>query len=151
MNAVHLHLITNHFPIIGVFFGLLVLVYGFNNKSKTSVLAAYWVFIIAAALGAVAYFSGHSAEHIVEDVPGILETAIEEHEESALITFIAMIVLAILSIIGVMKKNFNFNSMKILAVIILIVATVSLAIATYTGLLGGNIRHSEVRSEQKTS
>ena len=52
MNDAHLHMVVNHFPIIGTIFGLGILITGIVLKNKTVKTVAYVLFIIAALFGA---------------------------------------------------------------------------------------------------
>jgi uncharacterized membrane protein len=146
MDAVHLHLISNHVPIIGAFFGILVLIFGMVRKSPTTLVASYLIFLISAAVGVVAYLSGEGAEEVAEELPGVTHNAIEAHEEVALYTLIAFIILAVISLIGLVKSKNHYENIKGIAAITLVVSVVSFRIGVYTGLLGGQIRHTELKS-----
>jgi uncharacterized membrane protein len=145
MDAVHLHLISNHVPIIGAFFGILVLIFGMFRKSPTTLAAAYLIFLISAIVGVVAYLTGEGAEEVAEELPGVTHNAIEAHEEVALYTLIAFIILALISLIGLIKSKNHYERIKGLAVVTLVVAIISLGIGAYTGLTGGQIRHTELK------
>lgn len=151
MDAVHLHLISNHVPIIGAFFGILVLIYGMLRKSPPTIAASYVVFILSALLGLAAYFSGEGAEEAVEDLPGVSHDIIEAHEDIALFTLIAFIVLAALSVWGFIRSKNHYDRIKGWAIITLVVALISFGIGTYTGLTGGQIRHTELRAVDGTN
>jgi uncharacterized membrane protein len=146
MDAVHLHLISNHVPIIGAFFVILVLIFGMVRKSPTTLVASYLIFLISAAVGVVAYLSGEGAEEVAEELPGVTHNAIEAHEEVALYTLIAFIILAVISLIGLVKSKNHYENIKGIAAITLVVSVVSFGIGVYTGLLGGQIRHTELKS-----
>jgi uncharacterized membrane protein len=145
MNAVHLHLITNHVPIIGAFFGILVLVYGLIRKNPTTLAASYIVFIFSAATGLVAYFTGDGAAHAVKDLADVSRPIIKAHANIAKFFLVAYVLLAILSVIAFIKAKNHFDQVKKLAMIVLVISIITLGIGAYTGLLGGQIRHSEVR------
>ena len=147
MDASHIHLISNHVPILGVFFGIIVLLFGMSRQSPPTLAAAYLVFLISALVGLVAYFSGEGAEHVVENLPGVTHDGIEAHEEVALYTLIAYVVLAIFSLIAFIRSKNHYNRIRKLAVIILALSVISFIIAAYTGYLGGQIRHTELRQD----
>lgn len=147
MDASHIHLLSNHVPILGVFFGIIVLIFGMNRQSPPTMAAAYLVFIISALVGLAAYFSGEGAEHIVENLPGVTHDAIEEHEEVALYTLISYIVLAIFSLIGLIRSKNHYQRIRKLAIIILVLSVISFGVAAVTGYLGGQIRHTELRND----
>lgn len=145
MEPVHLHLLTNHVPIIGAFFGAVVLIIGMVRKSPPTLAAAYWVFILAAAMGLVAYFTGEGAEHAVENLPGVTENFIESHEDLGKFTLIAFIILAALSVFGVLRSKNHYDKIKGLAMVIMVVALAGFGIGAYTAYTGGQIRHTEIR------
>ena len=83
MNDAHLHLLVNHFPIIGTIFGLGILISGLFLKNNSVKNTAYVLFITAAIFGFLAISTGEGAEEIVEDFPNIGKKIILEHEEIA--------------------------------------------------------------------
>ncbi|HET7290515.1 MAG TPA: hypothetical protein VFJ67_08775, partial [Thermodesulfobacteriota bacterium] len=81
MNAAHWHLILNHIPLIGIGFVILLMIIAFARKSQELKNVAM-IFAVIVALWAIpAYLTGEPAEEVVEDMPGISENIIEEHEE----------------------------------------------------------------------
>lgn len=145
MQPVHLHLLTNHVPVIGAFFGALVLVIGMLRKSPPTLAAAYWVFVLSAALGLVAYFTGEGAEEAVEHLPGVSRRLIGSHEDVGKFTLAGMVILGILSIIGLIRSKNHYDKIKALAMINLIVALLSFGVGAYTAYTGGMVRHTEIR------
>jgi uncharacterized membrane protein len=146
MDAVHLHLLTNHIPVVGAFFGSIVLAFGLARKSPPTLAAGFTIFVLSALIGLAAYFSGEGAEEAVEHLPGVSHKIIEAHEEVALFALIAFILLGLLSIFGLIRSRTHFDKIKGLALLILMLAIGSLGIGFYTALTGGEIRHTELRS-----
>ena len=146
MDASHIHLISNHFPIIGVLCGLLVLAYGMVRQSPPTLASAYMLFVFSALIGLVAYFSGEGAEHVAEKLPGVTHDSIELHEEAALYSLIAYVILMIFSLIAFFRSKNHYNRIRKLALIILIISIITFGIAAVTGFLGGQIRHTELRN-----
>ena len=83
MNDAHLHMVVNHFPIIGSIFGLGILIISIILKNKTVQNVSYGLFIISAVFGAVSMATGEGAEEIVENLPNITHQIVHEHEEMA--------------------------------------------------------------------
>jgi uncharacterized membrane protein len=52
MNDAHLHMLVNHFPIIGTLLGLGILITGLLLKNNSVKNTAYALFIIAVIFGA---------------------------------------------------------------------------------------------------
>jgi hypothetical protein len=66
MDATHVHLLTNHIPILGSFFTFALLMVGMLIKNRTVEIVALSTLLVV-TLGTVpAYLSGEEAEHAVE-------------------------------------------------------------------------------------
>ena len=83
MNQLHLHLLINHLPIFGSFFGFLVLSFGMLSKSKYTLISAFLIFIISTLGTTFAYFTGEGAEEMAEKVKNISITMIQQHASFA--------------------------------------------------------------------
>src|SRR5688572_20865606 len=100
MNQTHIHLLITHLPIFGSILGGLVLAYGLWTKSYQTKIAAYILFVISSIGAAIGYITGEAAEETVEHIAGISENLVEQHEGSAVIALVSLIVLGIASIVG---------------------------------------------------
>ena len=145
MNDAHLHMIVNHFPIIGTIFGLGILIAGLFFKNNVLKNTAYVLFIIAAIFGLLAMNTGEGAEEIVEDFPNIGKQIIHEHEEIAEKLAIILYVLGGLSIIGLYLNVKNHTKANILSYLATVTAIVAVVFAVKTGTTGGEVRHTEIR------
>lgn len=143
MDFLHLHLLLNHFPIIGTLFGFIIMAWGLFRKSESvqHVALAIWFFI--AIINLLVMKSGEEAEEKMEEWPGISEAAIHEHEEAAESANYVMIALGILSAVGLLVRK-NPAHYRRLRVITLVLSVVVMAAMFRTGSLGGNIRHTEL-------
>lgn len=83
MNDAHLHMVVNHFPIIGTIFGLGILIAGLLFKNNATKTVAYALFIVAAVFAFFSMSTGEGAEEIAEKLPGVTDQIIHEHEELA--------------------------------------------------------------------
>jgi uncharacterized membrane protein len=150
MNDAHLHMVVNHFPIIGIIFGFGILIVGLVLKNKTLQNTSYALFIVAAIFGAISMGTGEGAEELVEDMPNIGKQIIHEHEELAEKLAVLLYVLGGLSLVG-MYLNFKKNSKaKLLSFLILGIATAGLFLIQKVGTSGGEIRHTEIRANGNT-
>lgn len=150
MNQAHLHMVFNHFPIIGMFFGIGILLFGLVKKQTILINTAYVIFIICMIFGKATMMTGEGAEEIVEKL-NISHDIIHEHEETAETFMKILYVIGLLSIIGIfnnLKEKFNKN---IIAVIVLIFGFIGVFFAKQTGTTGGEIRHTEIRNESNLS
>jgi len=58
----NLHLLSNHFPILGSLFGVLLLVVALVKPNLNTTLSAYLILLVSGFGGIIAYFTGESAE-----------------------------------------------------------------------------------------
>ncbi|MBC7523545.1 MAG: hypothetical protein H7239_03815 [Flavobacterium sp.] len=146
MNDAHLHLLVNHFPIIGTIFGFGILLAGIILKNTTLKNTAYIIFIVTAIFGFLSIYTAEGAEEIVEDMPNIGPQIIHEHEEIADKLALLLYVLGAVSIIGLYLNFKNHAKAKIVSVVALIISIAGVVIAQQVGTSGGEIRHTEIRT-----
>ena len=146
MDQTHLHLLINHLPIFGSILGGLVLAYGLWTKSNQTKIAAYYLLIISSIGAGIAYLTGEAAEETVENLQGVLENIIEQHENFALYALIGLTILGLSSFIGLYVTLKKSSLTRTVAIVTLILSIISFGLVARTGYLGGQIRHSEIRS-----
>jgi uncharacterized membrane protein len=144
MNQTHIHLLITHLPIFGSILGGLVLAHGLWTKSNQTKIAAYNLFIISAIGAIVAYSTGEGAEETVENIQGVVQATIKTHEEFALYALISLILLGVASIVGTFLTLRKSPLTRTVAFTILFISLISFILATRTGYLGGQIRHTEI-------
>lgn len=146
MDAAHIHLLANHFPILGSVFGLLVLAYSLTlrNPSQPVRTAAYLILIVSAAGALVANASGEGAEEAVEHLPGVIHDAIEAHEDAAPFAVAASALAGALSLAGIAAGILKPAWGGRLALATALAALFAFAASARTGWLGGKIRHTEL-------
>lgn len=146
MNDAHLHLVVNHFPIIGTILGLGILVTGIILKNNTVKSTAYALFVIAAIFAAFSMGTGEGAEELVEDMPSVGKQIIHEHEEMAEKLAIVLYVLGVISLGGLFLNYKNHAKANLVSYVAVVVAFVGVFFAQQTGTTGGEIRHTEIRA-----
>jgi uncharacterized membrane protein len=145
MNEAHLHMVVNHFPIIGTILALGILIAGLILKNHTVKNTSYVLFIIAAIFGALSMGTGEGAEELVKNMPNVGWEIIHEHEEIAEKLALLLYVLGLLSIIA-LYLNFKKNiKEKLVSFFILGIGVISLFLVQKVGTSGGEIRHTEIR------
>ena len=130
-----------------VLIGILVLLTGFLlNKSEVKI-TALGIFVFSALASIAAFYSGEGAEEIVENIPGISETLINQHEESAELFFTVILILGAVSLVNMFLeiKKIKFASYGFILVILISLAAGVLA--KNVGTTGGEIRHTEIRND----
>ena len=76
MDATHLHLLLNHFPIIGTLLGVGVMLYGYVTSSDQVKKVALWTWALMALIAIPVYLTGEPAEEAVEGLAGVSESLI---------------------------------------------------------------------------
>lgn len=147
MNDAHLHMVVNHFPIIGTIFGLGILIVGIGLKNKSIQNTAYVLFVIASVFGFFSMSTGEGAEEMVEDFPGIGKAIIHEHEEIAEKLAIVLYLLSGISILGLILNVQKHSKAKFISFVAVVVAVLGVYLAILVGTSGGEIRHTEIREE----
>lgn len=146
MNPTHIHLLINHLPVFGSILGAFVLAQGIWKKSSTAIVAAYTVFLCCSFGAGIAYLTGEPAEETVENIQGINEMMLEEHEEIAIVALIAFIILGVVSLLGLLVELRKYPVSRRIAISTLLISLVSFGIVAWTGYIGGQIRHTEINA-----
>jgi uncharacterized membrane protein len=146
MNTAHIHLLLNHIPLIGATVGFLLLAGGMLKKSADLKKASLWIFVVAALITIPVYLTGEPAEKIVEHLPGVSEPIIEQHESAALLSLVAFAVLGVASLASLFLSRRTAEVSKALVTVVLVLAVVALGLMARAANLGGQVRHTEIRS-----
>ncbi len=145
MNSTHIHLLLNHFPIIGTMLMVVVLAFGIFSNSRRTTKIALILLVVLSLISIPVYLTGEPAEHTVKNLPDVTRSIIHEHEESAefAIWFMALVgVMAAITLVNlIVKEEIN----KVLVYGTLFLGIFTCTVMARTGYLGGLIRHSEIR------
>lgn len=145
MNGVQLHLVLNHLPVFGILFGFVVLALAVWRRNESWTRLALGVLVVVGISAALAMMTGEGAEEAVEHLPGVSESIIHEHEEAAELT--ALITYALGASALVALWVFRRRTIpRVLSVMALVLTMATSGFVAYTAHLGGQIRHTEIRS-----
>lgn len=164
MNAAHQHLLINHFPIIGLILGVLVLLVGIISKSSVTRRVGLFLFLIAGITSMISMSTGEGAEEIVEhtstsacgsdctcsgDAMAKLEAEkhhlIHEHEEKAEAMMPFMWGILALSLIALFLEWKKKSMAMIASITVLLIGMIATYFARQVGTSGGEISHPEIR------
>ena len=145
MNGAHLHLVLNHLPVVGIGFGLALLIFALVKKSPELQKVSLGVLVITALLTLPAYFTGEPAEELVEDVAGISEAIVERHEDAAKVALIASGILGAVALGGLILFRRAGRLPTGFIILVLALALGAEGTMAWTANLGGQIRHPEIR------
>ncbi len=151
MNQTHIHLLLNHFPIIGTLFGSCLLLWGIIKKNDQTKSISAFILAAMALIAIPVFLTGEPAEESVEHLNGVSENMISLHEEAAEIAIWLMGITGIISLAALLmawKKHKQANIIFLLAFILSAVCFGSMA---RTGYLGGQIRHTEIANGNSTN
>jgi len=143
MNQAHLHIIFVHIPIILIPSGLVLYLVGLYKQMRVVKLTALVIYLIAGVFSIIAFSLGEGAEEIVEKIPGIYETVIESHEESAEVALWVTLLLSAISICNLITDKIDNRLGKHFTIPLVILGFLSAITLAYTAFEGGKIRHPE--------
>jgi len=167
MNEAHSHLIINHFPIIGILFGILVLLIGIIAKSSVTRRVGLFLFLIAGITAFPSSKTGEGAEHQIEEysesvmkkakiyTPEQMEEAeemqehyIHEHEEKAETFMLFAWGIVSLSLIALFLEWKKKSMALVASIVVLVLGCLAAYFANEVGNTGGLISHPEIRTEK---
>lgn len=153
MNFAHLHLLLNHFPIIGAIIALGLLLTSFVGKNEGLRKASLILFVALALLTLPTFFSGIGARAAIRAEPGISAALIDRHEGAALLALFFMEITGALALVGLWQMQRTPAQKRwpgsIVAILIFSILTVGLMVRV--GNTGGDIRHPEIRLTEGTN
>jgi len=151
MNDAHLHLVVNHFPIIGTIFGLGVLIFGMIFNSNATKNVAYGLFIVSAVFAFISDQTGGGAAHMVKEISNIDlgNETIKKHAQLGGKFALVCYAMAALSLVGLFLNAKNNSRGKLVSFLVLLIAGVAVYLGAEVGTTGGEIRHTEIRSDSK--
>ena len=143
-EGAHYHLLVNHAPIFGSLFALALFIASYFTSANVLRRTALVILIGTAVAGFLADQTGDAAEDAIRGYPGVKREIIHEHEEMAEKAWILSGVLGVLALGALVKWKSKPVPNGVTVVMIVASAFVGGAMV-YTGLLGGRVRHTEVR------
>jgi uncharacterized membrane protein len=149
MNSTHIHLLLNHFPIVGTMIGSLLLVWGIYSKQNNIKTIAAILLAVMAIAAIPVYLTGEPAEEAVENLPGVSETFLGMHEDAANIAIWLMEITGIFSLVAIFLQMKQSNKASGLFMLVAVFSMISFAAMARTGYYGGKIRHTEIRAAQE--
>ena len=143
MSIVHLHLILNHVPVIGMFFVLLILGVAMWRRDSAGGKLGLSVLVGLALITGLVFLTGEPAEEAVEDLAGVSEAMIHPHEEAAEAALIATGIVGALALVALAVFRRRALPRWIMGSALLATLVVS-SLLGWTANLGGQVRHTEL-------
>ncbi len=151
MNDAHLHLLFNHFPIVGSFISLAVLGIGFIINNITVKKIGYGILIFCAIMTLPAFFTGEGAEEIVEEFPVVSHDVIHEHEEMAELSLWIGIFSGIVAAFALYFEVVGHKLARVFSLLALLCNLSCFIVMARVGNTGGEIRHPEITGKTAIS
>ena len=153
MNLAYLHLVLNHFPIIGIVIGLGLFVVSLVGKNDDLKRASLMVLAAVALLALPTFFSGIGAQRAIRSDPAVSAVLIERHEGAAILALFFVEIAGALALVGLWQRHRvasgtprSWNSMALL-----LFSVVTAGLMARVGTTGGDIRHPEIRLAQEVT
>lgn len=145
MSIVHLHLLLNHFPVIGAILGALFLAVALLRRSSELAKISLAFLALVGAASVVVFLTGEPAQEALEKLPGFSERLVDQHEDVALFATIVTGTIGALALAAMILYRRRAVP-RWLSMLVLVCAVGSSAVMGYTAYLGGQIRHTELRA-----
>ena len=146
MNPAYLHLSLNHIPVVGLGLVILLLLYALVRKNDELKRVSLAAFVLLALVTIPVYLTGKAAEDRVDQLPGVSEAIIDQHQDAAGISLIAVELLGVVSLAGLIFSRRSEVALKWFATAALALSLVGVGLVGWTANLGGQIRHTEIRT-----
>ena len=146
LNMAHIHLLLNHFPILGSLFITVMFAIALIFRNTFLQRLSLWFLVAIALMTAVTYLTGERAVDVVENLPTTSMSMVNLHESAARIGLILMFftgLIAVGSLLFWWRKAKLPNAVLVLIMIVLLLNT---GVFIYIGYLGGQITHPEIRN-----
>lgn len=146
MNGAHLHLMLNHLPVVGLGFVILLNIVAFVRKSDELKKLSLWFYFLVGILAIPVYFTGDSAEEILNTYPGFHEGIAEAHETMALHFLIITSLIAVISFVGLYYSKTSDKFLQKFTLVVFILSLIAAVFAFSTAITGGKLRHPEIEN-----
>lgn len=145
MNVLHLHLLLNHVPVVGAIFGVLLLALGLLRRSDELAKVSFGFLALLGVVSVAVFLTGEPAQEAVEKLPGFSEALVDRHEDAALLATIATGTVGALALAAMIiyRRRALPRWLTTLGLFCTVGAS---ALMGYTANLGGQIRHTEIRT-----
>jgi uncharacterized membrane protein len=145
-SIAHIHLLVNHFPIIGSIFVLILFLIALIFRQGFLQKLSLWFLAGVALSTALAYASGGGTKRAIQGLPEVSDSMITAHEQAARYGLVIMFIAGIVSVGGILLYSKRPLLPLYLRMTVLLLLLISVAVLTYVGFLGGQIMHPEIRS-----
>jgi uncharacterized membrane protein len=153
LNLPHIHLLLNHWPIVGTFIALALFVVALTTRKNEIKQVSFVLWALLALVAIPVYLSGNAAADAMKKIETVEMSAplVEAHEGAALLAFALLELTGVFSLVGLWQytgptiEPSKYGGWATAAVLIFGIATAGLMAAA--GNTGGDIRHPEIAGD----
>ena len=149
MNAVHVHLLLNHFPTIGSVIAVGLYLFAFAKRNDDLKRASLGLFVMIAVMSVLAFVSGYAARDALKDHEELSQPLLDAHLDGALLSLLLMGITGVVSWFGLWQFRHDLRPARGLLSAVMVLAVVTLALMAATAYIGGGIGHPELRSGEE--
>lgn len=147
LSPLHVHLMLNHMPLLGTIAAALLLGWGLVRRSADVTRLGLVAAVLVALLTIPVYLTGEPAAHRLRElIPDMDRDLAEEHEERAEVGFNAVLVTGALAVVALWLGRRAPAPSPALSGVVCAALLVCFALFAWAALVGGQIRHTELRS-----
>ena len=150
LNLAHVHLLLNHFPIVGTLVGLALYLMSFTQKNGDLRRASLIVFAGIGLLSIPTFVSGIGAQVTIHGNPDATAALIKRHEGAAILSLWFVLATGALALIGLAQSYRSSRPAQWNITAVLFFSLLTVGLMARTGSTGGDIRHLEVRASQES-
>jgi hypothetical protein len=149
-DLVHIHLLLNHFPTVGMIVGLGLFLLALLKRSEDLKRGALAVFFAIALISLPTYMSGYSAQRSLRRAPDVSQDVINLHQRSALFALIFMETTGIVAWYGLWYSRTRVSMGPRITAAAVLLSAVTIGLMASAANVGGEVRHPEILTDPKT-
>jgi len=146
-DLVHIHLLLNHFPTIGMIVGFGLFVLGLLKKSEDLKRGAMAVLFAIALISLPTYMSGYSAQKSLRGVRTVSQDVIGLHQRSALFALIFTEATGVVAWYGLWSSRRRRSLGPRITAAAVLLSVLSIALMSGAANVGSEIHHPEIMSD----
>ena len=151
MNFAHIHLLLNHFPVIGSIIGFGLFLISFFGKNDALRRSSLIIFASMALIAIPAFASGKGAQLMLKGKPGISDAFVQRHEGAAMLALWFLEATGAFALAGLWQIHRRARMARWNLPTVLIFSALAVGLMVRTGNTGGEINHAEVRAGQEAT
>jgi uncharacterized membrane protein len=149
VDLVHIHLLLNHFPIIGTIIGVCLFLIALIGKSEDLQRASLVIFLGMSLVALPTFMTGNAAQDAIKYLPGVSLSLLAAHQNAALLALVFMEITGAAAWFGLWEYRRNSKLGSVTLGVVLILSLITIGTMGNAGNLGGKIRHEEIMHESE--